>query len=304
MRNDRGATTDDPGAPAATVAFVGLGAMGYPMAGRTAARFPTSVWNRTAAVAAKHSAEFGTRTIALTELDSARVVITCLASTTAVAEVIERALPYLRAGTVWVDCTSGHPEVSRALAGTLAAAGVDYLDAPVSGMANGARAGTLTAIVGGGADVLERVRPVLESMCTRILHAGGVGAGHLVKAANNTLFAGGFWLAAEVLTRLCDAGIDPVRALECVNASSGQSFVSSRFLPDFVVPDRSDSSYRLGQSHRDIETFETASATAGAAGPARQGGLVSWLEQAYVELAARLGPDADAGAAFDGIGLR
>jgi 3-hydroxyisobutyrate dehydrogenase len=289
------------GSDAPSVAFLGLGAMGYPMAGRIAARFPTSVWNRTASVAARHSAEFGTRVIELTGLNSADVVVTCLASTATVAEVVERALPYLRAGATWVDCTSGHPEGSRALAESLAGVGADYLDAPVSGMAHGARAGTLTAMVGGRLEVLERVQPVLASMCTQILHAGDVGAGHLVKAANNTLFAGGFWLAAEVLTRLCDAGVDPLKALECVNASSGHSFVSGRFLPDFVVPDRPGSSYRLGQSHRDVETLVTATAAC-AGSPADRDRLVCWLEQAYGRLAARLGPDAEAGEAFDGIG--
>lgn len=282
----------------ATVAFLGLGRMGYPMAAQIATRFPALVWNRTASVAARHSAEFGTRVIGLTDLGSADVVVTCLASSSAVDDVADRGLAYIRRGTVWIDCTSGRPDQSRAFGERLAAAGVDFLDAPVSGMAHRARDGTLTAIVGGRTEVLDRVRPVLDSICARIHHVGDVGAGHLVKAANNTLFAGGFWLAAEVLARLADAGIDPSVALDCFNASSGRSFVTEKFLPEFVVPAASDSSYRLGQSHRDVETFRAAVASAA---PNRDC-LIGWLEHAYSDLSARVGTGADAGAAFDGIG--
>lgn len=279
------------------VAFAGLGAMGYPMAGRIAARFPTSVWNRTASVADRHSAEFGTKAAGLAALGVADVVISCLASSAVVATVVDRALPDLRTGTVWVDCTSGRPGSSRDIAARLAAAGVSFLDAPVSGMAHGARAGALTALVGGPEATLERVRPVLDAVCGRILHTGGPGTGYLVKAANNALFAGAFWLAAEVLGGLRDAGVDPARALECVNASSGRSFVTEQFLPDFVIPSAAPSSYRLAQSGRDVETFLEALPADG-----WHPTLLSALASGYAELIASTGSTVGAAQAFDAIG--
>jgi 3-hydroxyisobutyrate dehydrogenase len=281
-----------------TVVFAGLGAMGYPMAGRLALRFPTAVWNRTSEVADRHSAEFGTRAVDVDDFGDADVVVTCLASSAVVATLVDRVLPQLNESTVWVDCTSGQPEPSRTLAARLASRGIEYLDAPVSGMAAGARAGTLTAIVGGSAEALDTVRPVLDSMCAQVVHAGGVGAGHLVKAANNTLFAGSFWLVAEVLARLADAGIDQERALQCINASSGRSFATERFVPDYVLPSPTSSSYRLGQSHRDVETFLAATSAP------RQEQLVGRLEHAYAELTAALGDTADAAPTFDAIGRR
>ena len=284
-----------------TVAFAGLGAMGYPMAGRVASRFPTLVWNRTGSVAQRHVAEFGSRAVALDAFADADVVVSCLASSDVVGAVVDEVLPQLRAGTVWVDCTSGQPAQSRLIAERLGAAGVDYLDAPVSGMAAGARAGTLTAMVGGPVPALERARPVLAAMCANVVHVGGVGSGHLVKAANNTMFAGTFWLAAELVARLADAGIDPQRALECVNLSSGRSFVTERFLPDYVLPEAAPSSYRLGQSAHDVAILVAATDPGGAAAG---GQLVDQLAALYADAAGRIGADSDAAPAFRAIGRR
>jgi 3-hydroxyisobutyrate dehydrogenase len=284
------------------VVFAGLGAMGYPMAGRVASRFPTGVWNRTVATAERHSAEFGTEVVAPSGFEHADVIVSCLASSAVVAEVVDLVARRLSSGAVWVDCTSGRPQRSRDLADRLAGAGVDYLDAPVSGMAAGARAGTLTAIVGGSESALDRARPVLDSMCTRVIRVGDVGTGHLVKAANNTLFAGTFWLAAEVVARLRESGVDVQRAMDAVNASSGRSFVTQNFLPDYVLPVPAPSSYRLGQSHRDVETLLQAAGPG--ADPTAPAELVAWLAAAYAERAAALGADCDAAAAFESIGGR
>ncbi|MCH1927256.1 NAD(P)-binding domain-containing protein, partial [Shewanella sp. C31] len=128
------------------VAFLGLGAMGYPMAGHLARRFRTLVWNRTFAKALRPQEEFGSEAVPLEGVAEARVVFTCLPTTKEVAEVAEALLPHLRPGTYWVDATSGAPEASRRLAERLAQRGVTYLDAPVSGGTVGAERGTLTVM--------------------------------------------------------------------------------------------------------------------------------------------------------------
>jgi 3-hydroxyisobutyrate dehydrogenase len=279
------------------VAFLGLGAMGYPMAGRVAGRFDTVVWNRTEAVARRHAEEFGTRPGSLADLVEVDVVVSCLASAPVVAAVADAARPSLRPGSVWVDCTSGEPAASRALARSLAAAGVDFVDAPVSGMAHGARYGTLTVLVGGPIETVDRARPVLETMAGCIVHTGAVGTGVLAKAANNALFAGAFWLVAEVVAAAGEAGLDAGRLLESVNASSGRSAVTEDFLPRFVLPEPAGSSYRLGQSVRDVATFLAAS---GAPPGARPRALADLLLR-YQDLVDRLGPRADAATAFDAI---
>lgn len=234
------------------VAWIGLGAMGAPMAAHVADGFTTLVWNRTTSVAEEHARRHGGRAVALHVAAEASVVLSCLPRTSDVAEVADRCLPHLRAGTVWVDCTSGEPGASRELAARLADHGVDYLDAPVSGGTDGAEAGTLTTMVGGDVAVLDRVRPVLDTFSGRVVHVGPTGAGHAVKAVNNTLLAANLWAAAEGLVALVHQGVPAATALEVVNGSSGRSFATEALIPDRVVTRRFPVTFSLGLLAKDV----------------------------------------------------
>jgi 3-hydroxyisobutyrate dehydrogenase len=277
------------------VGFVGLGAMGRPMAARLAGPYETVVWNRTAAVAAEHAARYGSVAGSLAEAVSAPVVVSCLSDSPAVGEVIDAGAGWLRPGAVWIDCTSGDPAASRALAERLARVGVDYLDAPVSGMAHGARDGTLTILVGGAAEVLDRVRPVLAVLGSTVVHVGGTGTGHLVKAANNTLFATAFWATAEVFAMLEGTGIEASVALTALNASSGRSYLTEQFLTAFVRPGGAESSYRLGQNVHNVETLLRG------CGEARMSAIAD-VARRYRRLVEQVGPSAGAVESFAAIG--
>ncbi len=233
------------------LAWIGLGAMGRPMAANLAGSFETLVHNRTAAVADDHAAAHGTTAVQLDEVTGAEVILTCLPTTAEVAATVARVSDGLQPGTVWIDHTSGDPAASRELAADLAARDVHYLDAPVSGGTDGAAAGTLTTMVGGAAAVLDRVRPVLEAVATTIVHVGPVGAGHAVKAVNNTLLAANLWLAAEGLTALAKQGVAPTAALEVINGSSGRSFPTERLIPERVVTREFPATFALGLLAKD-----------------------------------------------------
>jgi 3-hydroxyisobutyrate dehydrogenase len=233
------------------LAWTGLGAMGRPMAANLATRFPTLVHNRTASVAEAHATEHGTTAADLDGLAAADVVFSCLPTTAEVAATVAALRDELRPGTVWVDCTSGDPAGSRDVADQLAELDVTYLDAPVSGGTDGAEAGRLTMMVGGSADALAQVRPALEAMATTIVHVGPVGAGHAVKAINNTLLAANLWLASEGLTALARLGVDPTAALEVINGSSGRSFPSERLIPERVVTREFPATFALGLLAKD-----------------------------------------------------
>jgi 3-hydroxyisobutyrate dehydrogenase len=235
-----------------TVAWIGLGAMGAPMAGHLAVTFETLVWNRTAEVAADHARRYGSRAVDLVEAAGADVVLTCLPRTADVADVARRLAGDLRPGTVWVDCTSGEPEPSRLLATRLDEHGVRYLDAPVSGGTSGAAAGALTTMVGGDAETLELVRPVLQTFSARIIHVGPTGAGHAVKAVNNTLLAANLWAAAEGLAALVKAGVPAATALEVINTSSGRSFPSQELIPERVLSREFPVTFALGLLAKDV----------------------------------------------------
>jgi 3-hydroxyisobutyrate dehydrogenase len=158
----------------------------------------------------------------------------------------------MRPGSVLVDCTSGEPATSRQIAARLAERGIDFLDAPVSGGVGGAEKGALTIMVGGKADVLERVRPVLATFGQKIVHCGDIGAGHTVKAMNQALLAIHIWSAGEALVTLVKEGVRPSVALDVINASSGRSNSSMNLFPERVLTRAFPRTFRLALIDKDI----------------------------------------------------
>lgn len=270
------------------LAWIGLGAMGRPMAANLATRFDTLVHNRTGSVAEAHAVRHGATAVPLEDVVGADVVLTCLPTTAEVAATVDRVRDQLRGGTVWVDCTSGDPAASRVVADDLAEVGVAYLDAPVSGGTDGAAAGTLTMMVGGDADVLERVRAPLAAMATTIVHVGPVGAGHAVKAVNNTLLAANLWLASEGLTALARQEVSPAAALEVINGSSGRSFPTERLLPERVLTREFPVTFALGLLAKDCGIGTSVLDDAGVPAP-----LLRQVPGLLRLAATQLGPDVD-----------
>jgi 3-hydroxyisobutyrate dehydrogenase len=242
-----------------TVAFLGLGAIGRPMAARLAAArgISLAVWNRTAERARLFAAESGARHAA-SPADAARgadVVITCFpvsADVEAVLDGTDGLLAGLARGAMLVDCTSGDPATSRRIATRLAEHEVGFLDAPVSGGTIGAEQGTLTVMVGGDAALLERARPVLEAFGKKIVHCGDVGAGDALKAVNNALLAVHVWSTAEGLAALAKAGVKSDVALDVINASSGRSIASMNLFPERVLTRAFPRTFRLALLDKDV----------------------------------------------------
>jgi len=240
------------------IAFLGLGAIGRPMATRiAAAKLPLTVWNRTAERAAEFARATGARHAA-TPADAARdadVVITCLSTSPDVYSLLDGPdglLAGMKRGSTLVDCTSGDPGTSRRIAQRLSEAGATFMDAPVSGGVTGAEKGTLTIMVGGDAAVLDRVRPVLETFGQKIVHCGDVGAGDTVKAVNQAFLAIHLLSAAEGLATLVKEGVDPTKALEVINASSGRSNSSMNLIPERVLTRAFPRTFRLALLEKDI----------------------------------------------------
>jgi 3-hydroxyisobutyrate dehydrogenase len=239
------------------VAFLGLGAIGRPMARHLASRFELAVWNRTAEKARAFGAETGAR-VAASPREAARgaeVVITCLPSSREVEALLDGQdglIAGLERGSVLVDCTSGDPASARRVASALAARGVEFLDAPVSGGTTGAEEGTLTVMCGGDGGVLARVRPVMEAFGKVIVHCGGVGAGDAVKAVNNAMLAVHLWSAGEGLATLVKYGVSPALALEVINVSSGRSNSSQNLIPQRVLTRAFPRTFRLALLDKDM----------------------------------------------------
>lgn len=168
------------------VAFLGLGAMGLPMALNVQRKgFAVTAWNRTAGKGGA-LAEAGGR-VAETPADAvagAAVVVTMLADPAAVRAVAEQFLPVCAPGDTWVDASTIGPAAAREMAELAARYGVDFVDAPVLGSVGPAAGGTLGFLAGGTPEAVERVRPVLEAMGT-VRHMGPAGAGAAAKVVSN-----------------------------------------------------------------------------------------------------------------------
>ncbi len=240
------------------VAFLGLGAIGSPMARNLAEKgFRLTVWNRTAAKASefgkKHSVDAAAKVA--DAVRDADIVITCLPSSIeveALAHGPEGIFAAMKTGALLLDCTSGDPEVSKRLAAELQAKGCAFVDAPVSGGVVGAEAGKLTVMCGGERNDFERALPVMRGFGEKIVHCGPVGAGHAVKALNQMLLALHIWTTGEALAALVRYGVDPASALEVINGSSGRSNSSMNLIPERVLTRAFPRTFRLALLDKDV----------------------------------------------------
>lgn len=214
------------------IGFIGLGAMGYPMARHLAKEHEVVVWNRTREKAERHAREHGTKLANdLAEIANAEVVITMLPTSKEVDEIVDQLESHLEPGTLWIDATSGDPNVSRETACRLAGKNVEFVDAPVTGAVVGAENATLTIMMGGTAEAFERAREILRLNGKTLIHVGPVGAGHAIKVLTNTIMGATVWITSECLLVAKQFGIDIKTALEVTNAGSGRSNASENLLP-------------------------------------------------------------------------
>jgi 3-hydroxyisobutyrate dehydrogenase len=234
------------------IAFIGLGAMGYPIAGHLAKKYETLVWNRTFEKALAHAKEFASKAVDLADVAQADMVFTCLPTSLEVDEMARRLLPYLRPGMLWVDHTSGEPEMAKKTARMLQEKGVSYLDACLSGGVAGAIQARATVMAGGSAEDFARARPVMEAFAAKIVHVGPLGSGHAVKAVNNALLAVNLWALSEGMLALVQQGVDARLALEVINASSGRSNVSENLFGQRVLTRQFPNTFALGLLAKDM----------------------------------------------------
>lgn len=187
--------------PRPPVAWLGLGALGQPMALNVLrAGFALTAYNRSPErLAPLREAGAAIAASAADAVRAAELVLVCLSDDRAVQAVLLPAIEALQPGSLVIDCSTISPATSRQLARQLGERGVGYLDAPVTGGTEGAKAGTLSVLVGGDAQDLERARPVLEVIGQTISHFGAVGAGQEAKAVNQVLVAGSYAAVAEAL---------------------------------------------------------------------------------------------------------
>lgn len=271
------------------IGFIGLGAMGYPMARHLAKEHEVIVWNRTASKAENHSREHGTTAAhELAECAAAEVIITILPTSVEVDEIVDRILPDLRPGTLWIDCTSGDPNASRVTARRLAEHGVPFVDAPVTGAVVGAENATLTIMIGGEKEHFERAEAILRLNGRKLIHVGPVGAGHAIKVLTNTIMGATVWITSECLLIAKQFGIDMATALEVTNSGSGRSNASENLLPMRLRDGQWPLVFRLAHHDKDIRIAATLAHQQHASAP-----MLALTQHLFTGALNELGADAD-----------
>jgi 3-hydroxyisobutyrate dehydrogenase len=270
----------------ATIGFAGLGHMGTPMAGRLAAAgHRLRVFDIAAAARARLGDLDGVAVVSqVAEIaDGAEVVILMLPDSAVVAQVLlaDGLLEHVASSAVAVDMSSSVPARTRELARTAAERGVTLIDAPVSGGVAGAQSGSLTIMVGGPVDVLDRLRPVLEVLGSHVVHAGEfVGAGHAIKALNNLMSAAHLLASSEALLAGRQFGLDPDVMLSIVNSSSGRSGSTQVKWPKFILPQAYDSGFGLRLMLKDMRIALQLEQEVGVPAPIGQAAVAAWAAAA------------------------
>jgi L-serine 3-dehydrogenase (NAD+) len=218
------------------VAFLGLGAMGLPMCENILkGGFALTVWNRTAAkadplIAAGAILAPSPRAAA----EAADVVLTCLPTQDEMRDLLTRPdglLAGLTAQKTLVDTSTIDPTASQQLIALCAERGIGMIEAPLSGGTTGAKAGALTMMIGGDAAILERVRPVLESMAKNIFYVGGPGMGQTLKLCNQMIAGAQTIALAEAYAVLHAAGVDARLATDVFSVSTANCVAIQQRVP-------------------------------------------------------------------------
>jgi len=272
-----------------SVAFLGLGVMGYPMAGHLSrAGHNVTVYNRTTEKAAQWLEKHG-GTQADTPASAAAgadFVMMCVGNDNDVRAVAlgpDGALAAMRAGSTLVDHTTASATVARELYAAAKARKVGFLDAPVSGGQAGAEGGKLTVMVGGDADVFAKAQPVLSTYARAVTLLGDAGAGQLTKMVNQICIAGLLQALAEGINFAARAGLDVERVLDVIGKGAAQSWQMDN-RGKTMAADKFDFGFAVDWMRKDLSICLAESRVNGAALP-----VTAMVDQFYSRIQARGG---------------
>ena len=239
------------------IGFIGLGAMGKPMARQLLAaghelRVYDVVLAAVEAFAAQGCQGCGSPREAA---DGSRVIFASLPNSKIVGQVMRGengVFAGASEGAVVVDLSSVDPHSTRRLADEAAAKGISYLDAPVSGGVSGAEAGTLTIMVGGDDQGFRTIEPLLRTIGKKIIHVGDVGSGDAVKIVNNMLLGINMAALAEALSLGKRLGLKPETMYEIIGESSGRSYALEAKMPNFILKDNFKPGFSIDLQYKDL----------------------------------------------------
>lgn len=237
------------------IGFIGLGNMGKPLAERLLLNNQLFVhdlnqknleyFTNKGAIACSTPSELASNT--------SRIFL-CLPTSTIVEKVITGENGLLNSttkGSFIIDMTTGEPEVTRKIAEILEEKEINFIDAPVSGGPKGASQGNIAIMVGGTESQFSTIKPIMNSISSNIFYAGKIGSGHSIKAGNNLLNLICRMATFEVISLLVKDGVDPKRAIEIIQKSSGRNYATEITLPDNILSGKMIQGFSTGLMKKD-----------------------------------------------------
>ena len=254
------------------VAFIGVGNMGGRMSRRLlAAGYPVTVCDSSRelveSLVGDGARAAGSAADAAADADLVILSLPTPAIVEAVISGEDGILRTARPGTTVVDMSTGDPGTARRVEAACRAAGLNFLDAPVSRGVVGAEKGTLLIMVGGDAEVLEAARPVLSHLGSDIVHVGGPGSGQVVKLCNNMLAAIHMQALGEVLVTGVKAGVGVDTLASVLSGGTGGSWILSNHLPATILAGDDGTRFALDLMHKDVGLFLRAAEEQGLSTP-------------------------------------
>jgi 3-hydroxyisobutyrate dehydrogenase-like beta-hydroxyacid dehydrogenase len=267
------------------VAFIGLGVMGYPMAGhiREKGGHDLVVYNRTTAKADKWAGQYGGETAATpaAAAKDAEFVFICVGNDSDLREVTlgpDGAFSTLKSGAIVIDNTTASADIARELHAVAKEKGADFLDAPVSGGQAGAENGILTVMIGGGNDVFAKAEPVIGCYARAANLIGPVGSGQLTKMVNQICIAGLVQALSEALHFAKTAGLDVPKVIDTISKGAAQSWqMENRW--ETMIKDEFDYGFAVDWMRKDLSLCMDESRQNGASLP-----VTAMIEQYYSQI--------------------
>jgi 3-hydroxyisobutyrate dehydrogenase len=264
--------------------FLGLGAMGAPMARNLAkAGLLHGVWNRSGEKAQALASELGC--VAATDpaalASQSDVLVLCVSADRDVLDVLTAIESGLKPGTLVIDCSTVSAATAREAAQKMAARSAVFLDCPVSGGVEGAKNGTLAIMCGGDAADFERARPILEAMGRTVRHFGPHGAGQATKATNQIMCGGIIRAVGEAMAFAHQQGLPLERVVETLGQGAGSSWYFVNRAPNMIRGEY-PAGFRIKLHEKDLRICRDMAAASGVALP-----VVEDVLREYAELIAR-----------------
>ena len=278
------------------IGFIGMGNMGVPMAANLVrAGYAVMAYDVAAGRAENFASEHSARAAgSLADLgQSSDLVITMLPSGREVRQALLDAedgaqIPDERAGSTVIDMSSADPVGTRKLGAELAASKIELVDAPASGGVPRAKDGTLAIMIGGSAEAVAAVKPVLSKVGGKLFEVGGLGCGHAMKALNNFLAGTSFAAASEAVRVGQTFGLDPAVMIDVINVSTGRSFPTDLVIKQHVLSGTFATGFALGLLAKDVRIAADLASQVGADAPI--GRMISEL---WADARDSIGPEQD-----------